>query len=329
MKILVALPGKLHTVRMNRFVPEALAELGHDVRVIDYSPTLLEKLRRKFAGGEAADVVEARLLAAVEEHRPQMFLALYGINVSRRVLAQARTVGALRVNWWLNDPFQWQRGAGILGDYDLAFTNAKYSVDAYAAAGIKHVQFLASACGPSVHRPLDGVARQCAISFAGDWSPLRQRLVERLAHDGIDIRVYGPWRRKLRSDSPVRQRLEHGFFTPERMVEIFAASDATLNVHTWRERFDFGLNPRVFEAGACGTPQLVDHKRELDELFTPAQRATMLIYRTDEELVELARSLPARAGELKAAARAAAASFQRDHSYRARMVEMLRVVKAG
>ena len=68
-------------------------------------------------------------------------------------------------------------------------------------------------------------------------------------------------------------------------MEIFASSEATLNIHTWRERFDFGLNPRVFEAGACGTPQLVDHKRELDELFTPAQRAAMLIYRTDDDLV--------------------------------------------
>src|SRR5205085_4853399 len=87
MKILVAVPGNLHTVRMNRFVPDALAALGHDVQVLDYSPNLLEKLRRKFSGKEAAEVVEARLLAGVEAHRPDFFLSLYGVNVSRRVLA--------------------------------------------------------------------------------------------------------------------------------------------------------------------------------------------------------------------------------------------------
>src|SRR6266850_1420622 len=113
----------------------------------------------------------------------------------------------------------------------------------------------------------------------------------------------------------------------ERMLEIFAACKATLNVHTWRDRFDFGLNPRVFEAGACGTPQLVDHKRELDELFTPAQRAGMLIYRSDEELMALGRSLPARAAEARAAARAAADSFRREHSYAARMRELLRAIQ--
>jgi len=326
MKILVALPGKLHTVRMNRFVPDALVALGHDLHVVDYSPNLREKITRKLTGREAADVVQARLLAALEDYRPELFITLYGVNVSARVLAELRARRTPTLNWWLNDPFQWQRALGILGAYDFAFTNAKYSVDAYLAAGLKNVRFLPSACDASVHRPLDGVGRECTLSFAGDWSPLREQLVERLAAGGVDLRVYGPWRRKLRAGSPLRARLEHGFFSPERMVRIFAACDATLNVHTWRARFDFGLNPRVFEAGACGTPQLVDHKRELDELFTPAQRAGMLIYRTDEELLQLARALPARAAEARAAARAAAESFHREHSYDARVREMLRAI---
>ncbi|HZE60611.1 MAG TPA: glycosyltransferase [Burkholderiales bacterium] len=325
MKILVAVPGKLHTVRMNRFVPDALAALGHEVQVADYSPTLLEKLRRKLLRREAAEVVEARLIAAVVEHRPDLFLALYGVNVSRRVLAELRARRTPTANWWLNDPFQWQRALGFLGDYDFAFTNAKYSVDAYVAAGLKHVRFLPSACDAGLHRPLEGVPLRSALSFAGDWSSLREHLAERLVDEGVDLRIYGPWRRKLRRGSPLRAKLEPGFFSPERMVQIFASCQATLNIHTWRDRFDFGLNPRVFEAGACGTPQLVDHKRELDEIFTPEQRAGMLIYRTDDELVALARSIPA---QTRSAARAAAASFQREHSYRARCAELLRVVCA-
>jgi spore maturation protein CgeB len=328
MKILVAIPGKLHTVTMNRFVPAALAELGHEVSVVDYSLTLVEKLRRKLGGREAADVVAPRLLAAIERHAPELFLALYGVNVAASVLAELGRKRVPTANWWLNDPFQWERARKILGAYDFAFTNAKYSVDAYASAGLKHVRFLPSACDPSVHHPLEGRPLRCELSFAGDWSANREQIVTRLLGAGVDARVYGPWRRKLPSRSPVKAKLEHGFFTPERMVEIFAASRATLNIHTWRGRFDFGLNPRVFEAGACGTPQLVDWKRELDELFGPGERAGMLIYRTDEELLELARSIKPRAAELKAAALAAASTFQRDHSYRARVAELLRVVGA-
>jgi spore maturation protein CgeB len=327
MKILVAVPGKLHTVPMNRFVPEALAALGHEMRVVDYSPTFLEKLRR-LTRRDATEVVAARLLAAVEEHKPDLFFTLYGINVGARVLAELRQRGITTANWWLNDPFQWQRASKILGHYDFAFTNAKYSVDAYVAAGMKRVSFVPTACAPSVHRPIEGRPLECELSFAGDWSPLREGLVGRLAAAGIDVRIYGPWRRKLHAGSALRDKLEHGFFTPQRMAEIFAASRATLNVHTWRDRFDFGLNPRVFEAGACGTPQLVDHKRELDELFGADERAGMLIYRSDDELVALARSIKARASELKAAALAAAPVFQRDHSYEARARRMLEVIGA-
>jgi spore maturation protein CgeB len=326
MKILVAAPGKLHTVPMNRFFPDALASLGHDVRVVDYSPTLLEKLQRRLKRRDAAHVVAGRLLAAIEEHKPELFVTLYGVNVGPRVLAELRRRRITSANWWLNDPFQWERAAKILGGYDFAFTNAKYSVDAYAAAGMKHVSFLPTACEPSVHRPIEGQALECELSFAGDWSAAREQMVERVDAAGVDVHVYGPWRRKLRPRSPLREKLHHGFFTPERMAHIFAASRATLNVHTWRGRFDFGLNPRVFEAGACGAPQLVDHKRELDEILGAGARAGMLVYRTDDELMQAARSLRSRAGELKAAALAAVADFQRDHSYAARARQMLRVI---
>jgi spore maturation protein CgeB len=325
MKILVAVPGNLHTVSMKRFVPEALRALGHDIRVVDYSPTLVEKLRRTLLRKEPSEVVRPRLVAAIEEHKPDLFLTLYGINVAQGVLAELRRRRIVTANWWLNDPFQWQRATRILGHYDFAFTNAKYSVDAYAAAGLRHVAFLPSACDPSVHRPLERPLRG-ELCFAGDWGPQREAIVERLHAGGVDVRVYGPWRRKLRPGSPLRAGLHHGFFTPERMVEIFAEHRATLNLHTWRSRFDYGLNPRVFEAGACGTPQLVDHKRELDELFTEEERAAFVVYRTDEELLSLARGLPARGSELRSAALRAAASFGERHSYRARMRELLRLV---
>src|SRR3954464_2421821 len=211
MKILVAIPGKLHTVRMNRFVPEALSALGHDVRVVDYTPTLVEKLRRKLGGRDAAPVVAPRLLAAIEAHAPELFLTLYGVNVAPPVLEELKRKGVASANWWLNDPFQWERASKILSRYDFAFTNAKYSVDAYAAAGLKHVRFLPSACDPSVHPPLEGRAVQCDLSFAGDWSTNREQIVKRLLDAGIDLRVYGPWRRKLAAGSPVKDKLEHGF----------------------------------------------------------------------------------------------------------------------
>lgn len=323
MDILIAVPGNLHTVPMNRFVPDALGALGHRVSVVDYSLTLLEKLRRQLAKKSDAEIVAPRLLAAIERVRPDFFVTLFGVNVAPTVLAALRSRGVPSANWWMNDPFQFERAAGILPAFDFAFSNARDSVAAYAARGIRNVHFLPTACEPSVHRPLPPRAAACDISFAGDWSAMREAMIGKLLASGVDVRVFGPWRRKLAADSPLRPRLEHGFFTPGRMAEIFAACKATLNIHTWRGRFDYGLNPRVFEAAACGTPQLVDWKRELDDLFDAQERAAMLVYRSDEELLRQCRRQDL--DELRATAIAASTSIRERHSYLARMRELLRI----
>jgi spore maturation protein CgeB len=304
---------------MSRFVPDALSALGHEVRSVDYSLSWLEKLKSR---ADPAEAVEKRMLRAVEDARPDFFLTLYGANISGGVLAQLRERGVPTANWWLNDPFQFERATKILPAYDFAFSNARGSVEGYAARGIRNVHFLPTACEPSVHRPLPARAMACDVSFAGDWSAMREEIAGKLVAAGVDLRIFGPWRRKLATDSPLRPRLEHGFFTPQRMAEIFAACKATLNIHTWRGKFDYGLNPRVFEAAACGTPQLVDWKRELDELFDESERAAMLVYRTDEELIDKARQLPT---DLRDKAVAASASIRERHSYLARMRELLRI----
>jgi len=320
MRVLVAVPGNLRTVPMSRFVPDAFAALGHEARAVDYSLSWLEKLKSR---ADPAKAVEKRMLRAIEDARPDFFLTLYGANISGGVLEHLRGRGITTANWWLNDPFQFERAARILPGYDFAFTNARFSVDAYAARGIRNVHFLPTACEPSVHRPAPDRAPTCDISFAGDWSAMREQIVGALVANGVDVRIFGPWRRKLADGSPLRARLEHGFFSPQRMAEIFAACKATLNIHTWRGRFDYGLNPRVFEAAACGVPQLVDHKRELDELFDEAERAALLVYRSDEELLQQCRRKDL-AG-LRSGAVAASASIRERHSYLARVRELLRV----
>ena len=330
MRILVAVPGHLRTVPMSRYVPDAATALGHEVSVVDYSLTLAEKLGFRFLRNRPAqEAVEPRLLRAIEATRPELFLTLYGADISHRVLAELRRRAVPTANWWLNDPFEFDRSLKILPFYDFSFTNARHSLEAYRALGLNNVRFLPMACEPSVHRPLQGGALICDLSFAGDWSAMREQLVGAVLRAGLDLRVFGPWKRKLAEDSPVRARLEHGFFSPQRMAEIFAACKATLNIHTWRGRFDHGLNPRVFEAAACGVPQLVDHKKELDEMFDPAQRAGMLIYRDEGELLRLARKATDEAVELRSRALEASASFRRDHSYRARLAELLRVVNGA
>ncbi len=326
MRILLAVPGNLRTVPMARFVHDALARLGHEVISLDYSPNLAEKIRARLRGiTDRRRLVAPRLLQSVEESRPDLFLTLYGFNVGDEVLALLRDRGARRVVWWLNDPFQFERACGILPNYDLAFTNAKYSVDAYRQRGIRNVKFLPTACEPSVHRPQaadPGLASE--ISFAGDWSENREKIIANLlAADICKIRIFGPWKRKLARDSGLRPFLRDGFFSPAEMARIFASSKATLNIHTWYGRYDFGLNPRVFEAAACGVPQLVDEKRELHDLIPTDKLYCLLAYRDEPELHAQVRAVLADPQGARARAMQLVPHFHEKHSYQARMRELL------
>ena len=303
--------------------------MGHEVVWLDYSPTLQEKIRGRLRGERARDqLVAPRLMAAIEEYKPDLFLTLYGFNVAGRVLELLRDRDVTRVNWWLNDPFQFERACGILPAYDFAFTNAKYSVDTYRARGIRNVRFLPTACDPSVHRPLIGdPSLACQVSFAGDWSENREGIIARLVEAKIcDVRIFGPWRKKLAPNSPLRPHLRNGFFSPEKMVSIFASSLATLNIHTWYGRYDYGLNPRVFEAAACGVPQLVDEKRELRELVPTDKLYCLFAYRDEAELHAQVRAVLSDPRGARQRAMQLVGHFHQTHSYDARMRDLLTAV---
>lgn len=314
---------------MARFVHGALARLVHEVVSVDYSPNLLEKIKERLSGETARDrLVAPRLIEAIEESKPDLFLTLYGFNVGAQVLEFLRERNIPRVNWWLNDPFQFERACRILPGYDFAFTNARYSVDAYRARGIRNVRFLPTACEPSVHRPVAAdPLLACDISFAGDWSENREKIVANLADAKLcKLRIFGPWRKKLPRSSPLRPLLRNGFFSPEKMARIFASSSATLNIHTWYGRYDFGLNPRVFEAAACGVPQLVDEKRELRELVPVDKLGGLLIYKDEAELHARVRSVLADPQGARERAMKLVGFFHQAHSYDARMRELLAAV---
>jgi spore maturation protein CgeB len=329
MRILFAVPGNLRTVPMGRYIGEALRGHGHEVVSVDYSPTLREKIAGRFIHGrDRARMVDSRMLAAVESTQPDLFFTLYGINVSRKVLAQLDAKNVTTVNWWLNDPFQFERAMAILPLYKVRITNAKYSVDAYRNRGVRDVLFLPTACHPPVHRPVAAdEALRSDISFAGDWSANRERVVASLlGQKQWRIRVFGPWRKKVAPRSPILPCLTNGFFGTEKMVSIFASSKATLNIHTWRGKADFGLNPRVFEAAACGVPQIVDWKRELDEIFSPEARDSVFVYRDDDDLLSQCRAAMADAASAKARSMAVVDYFHREHSYAARIRELFKTI---
>lgn len=326
MKILLALPGRLKTVPMGQFSAQALRELGHTVELFDFWPNWRDKLYQKSLGrlsSEEHATINRRFRSAVEREKPDLVLAIYGFHLSRESLAYLKSRGIPSACWWLNDPFQFERSLQKAALFDHLFSNAWGSVADYRAHGV-NAHWLPTACEPGIHKRVPAVPEYaCDICFAGDWSPLREAWLTRLAQR-YDVKVFGPWAKKIAPGSILKERLVDGFFSPESMVAMFSSAKVVLNIHTWYGKWSHGTNPRLFEAAGCGAFQAVDWKDELPELFDCERE--LLVYRDQDDLIEkLDAAL--RDDQLRAeAANRAQARAYAEHTYRNRMEHLLSVI---
>jgi spore maturation protein CgeB len=328
MKVLLAIPGHLKTVPMGRFCAEALSELGHGVTIFDYRSRSLDRLRDRLAArSEEKAAVNARLRRCVERERPDVFITLFGFDISIESLAYLQRQRIPSVCWWINDPFQFSRSLKKARFYDFVFTNSAGCARDYRKEGVRHADFLPTACAPAVHRAMPPrTGYRCDVCFAGDWSPLRERLMEQLVGK-FDLRVFGPWAKKVRPGSPLLDVLDDGFFTPDEMASMFSSARIVVNIHTWFGQFDHGVNPRLFEAAGCSACQIVDYKQEIGDLFLPSE---VLTYRSLDEVPSLLHEILEDTGQVADIGRAAQQRAYRDHTYRERMATMLAAVgRAG
>jgi spore maturation protein CgeB len=276
-------------------------------------------------------VANARLVRLAQRERPDLFLALFGFDISEETIRTFRSLGILTACWWLNDPFQLPRSLRQASWYDWYFTNARGCLEEYWNAGVGAARFLPLAADVDVHRPPhltreDGAHYASEVCFAGDWSPLREDWVSRLLARHL-VRVWGPWGKKLAPDSPVRRVLADGFFTPAEMVRAFAGAKVVLNLHTWFGKWSFGVNPRLFEAAGVGACQFVDRKDEIPDLYRVPEE--VVCFESFEECERLLDYYLARDAERGAIGARASLRTHREHTYDARMRMLLGVVGGG
>jgi spore maturation protein CgeB len=329
MKILLAIPGHLKTVPMGRFTADELRAMGHKVEIFDYHASPWDKLRdRLTTSKEEKPGVNRRFRGIVERSRPDVFITLFGFDISKESLLYLRERRVPRICWWINDPFQFKRSAAKAPYYDFVFSNSAICPTDYRQLGVAHAHFLPTACAPSVHRPLPAEARYRAdVCFAGDWSPLREQLMEQLL-GRFDLRIFGPWAKKVKPDSPLRGSLSDGFFSPDEMAAMFSSAHVVINLHTWFGKFDHGVNPRLFEAAGCAAYQIVDWKQEMSQLYDCPRE--LVSYRSLDEIPDLISAALKDKVTIREVALAAQKRAYRDHTYANRVSTMLEIFgKAG
>jgi spore maturation protein CgeB len=327
MKIVLSIAGHLKTVPANYFVYETLKEMGHEVRLFNFGvdgvyPRLVKAISRRHFYAH----INGQMRKLADSFRPDLFLTIFGFDHDKETVEYIRKKGILAACWWLNDPFQIKRSLTQASNYDYYFTNAKGSLQDYNSRGISKVFFLPLAAYPKLHKKLPGIDKQYDVCFAGDWGPTREKMLLEIARD-FPLMIFGPsWGKKLAINSPLRGCIaKDGFFTPEELVPIFNRSKIALNIHSWYGNWNYGLNPRVFEANGCGTFQLSDFKEEIPELYEPDRE--IVLYDEMRDLKEKAAFYLASDSRRDEIAERGYARTLRDHTYEQRLREMFSIMR--
>lgn len=322
MKIFVSIPGLAHTIPMNRFVPETFREMGHNVFVFNHErENFLQKIIQKANRELFIRQKNQQLLQAVEREKPDVFFAIYGTPLFAETIDAIKKKGIKTICWWLNDPFEIGTQKAPLSTYDLVLSNSAETHTIYKEAGVNH-RFVPVGIFPKVHRPLD-LPKKYDLLFAGDHSPIRETLLLDLIKKGMKPAIFGPWNeRAVKKYSTIKPFVvKKGFFTPEEMVQMFNASRIVINLHTWFGRFDYGVNPRLFEAAGCQSFQLADEKQEMKDLFD--LNTELATFDNLDQFSKLAVHYLAAEKEREQMAKASFEKAMDCHTYRHRLTDLL------
>ena len=275
MRILFVWPGAEFSVwDVGRGLRNALAAAGHDVRDYYLTRRMVYHGHAMEAGGVApskenvAHIAKQASETVVVEalyHDADLVVLCCGLNfhpLGLRLLEQVRIPMAIVLT---ESPYEDADQAEFVAHAPSATVCTN---DAGSAA--RHGwTYLPAAFDPAIHRPVGpDPAEACDVLMIGTGWAERQRLFEAVDWTGIRPRFIGTWP-YMADGSPVRCYTEEMCVPNEQAPRYYASAKIVLNLH--RAHPDaVSLNPRAYEAAACGAFVLSDARAEGATVFGDA-----------------------------------------------------------
>ena len=332
--VLVGNPGEVHVGAHFRHAAHAL---GLDVHVCDPTDAFDAPLWRRRLDWWARGHRPARLrefsdavVEAVERVKPDVVLTTGIAPVDREALAAIGRIGAARVNFLTDDPWNPHHRAAwfmtALPHYDHVLSPRHANLEDLAALGGPAVGYLPFAYAPEVHFPelpateAERLAYDADVMFAGGADPDRQKMLLAFARAGRRVALYGGyWDRNSATRPFARGMLDASGLRR-------ATGAARLCLCLVRRANRDGHSMRTFEVPAMGGCVLAEDTDDHRALFG-VEGECVVYFRTAEEGVEQARRLLA---DQQARARLASASHRvittGAHTYADRLSSILDVV---
>lgn len=165
--------------------------------------------------------------------------------------------------WLLDEPYEVDDTASWSGEFDTVFVNDPNTLDRH-----RNAHYLPVAYDPEAHFE-NGNTRKYKVGFVGGHNEVRERYLLALHDAGyLSYVVGGPWR------SPALQSicLAPNIGAAE-TSELYRETKIVVNVFREVHHFNregvkpYSMNPRVYEALACGAVVVSEARDEVKELF--------------------------------------------------------------
>jgi hypothetical protein len=211
------------------------------------------------------------------------------------------------------------------GGYDLMLSSFPPTLEFFRPRGIA-VRLLRLGFDPralTAARPAD--APEYQVTMVGSLEGVhRERLLwlEELCRALPQLRVFGPAPTHLPASSPIHAHYE-GQAWGRAMFGVLSRSRIAINHHGSVP--PYANNMRLYEATGMGALLLTDWKPDLEQIFVPGREA--VAYHSTRMCLDQIHYYLAHDDQRRTIARAGQARTLREHSYAARMRELLSIIE--
>jgi spore maturation protein CgeB len=330
------------TLPIMSYTTRGLTEIGQKVKEFDVSGFsggfqqidrfFIDKYRVAAVHGVYVETVARVVFESILEKPVDILILMAQAPFTPAMITELRKRGVITVLWFLEDYLRFTYWKETARYFDFVFTIQKGDcLTAIKQAGAGEVHYLPPGCDPGVHYTTSLTQEErdrwgAPISFVGAGYHNRQQMFAYLAD--LPFKIWGTeWPGCRPFDRLVQEQGRR--LTPAEYVKIFNATDININLHSSTERdgvepFGDFVNPRTFELAACGAFQLVDERSLLPELFEVGKE--IVTFKDIHDLKEKLAYYRDHPEERAAIAAASKARVLRDHTYSARLKQMLSII---
>jgi spore maturation protein CgeB len=342
LKILLVNPIYGGSLPIAHYCASALKSMGHHVTTfasesfagaMDFAGKYRFARCRSAFRNNLTETISQGVELLAKETRPDMVLALAQAPLLTGTLTKLAEMEIPSAFWFVEDYrvlTYWRETAPHYTNF-FGIQKEEFQRE-LAAIGVTKYNYLPTAAAPDIHLPVELTPEEhemygSSLSFVGAGYYNRLNMFRGLTDYpfkiwGSDWLIVPPLDRLI--------QLNAARIDTETCVRIFNASAVNLNLHSSLSHEgvvpggDF-INPRTFEIASCGAFQLVDKRTLLDELF---ENGEMEIFGDLGELREKIDHYLARPEERHSFAKRGRERVLREHTYTARMEELLAVMLA-